>query len=296
MINGNNILAHVRNTISYLRTKVNEDFDLILLNSACGGMSRPDKDHSKELVVACLEAAQPVFWDVSIFASAVRDCDRVFLNTPVRAFSPQRQIWIPANEGYRKNGEWGPVLPCMKIYRDKHNLQKMIEAAIMAVILAYVQKDNRNYILSYAFFRLLDDSDLLILMCEFREVGYVNCDPLSLFNVINAGLSFMSQPFVEKSQLDQISVFTGSHHQSKKNDAKKIQIIYLRRREQHPILSDGTHNPVDWSCQWLVHGHWRNQFHPSDNSHAPVFIQSYVKGPEDKPFKASQQSIYATVR
>ncbi len=112
-----------------------------------------------------------------------------------------------------------------------------------------------------------------------------------------ACLEFMDQNFVEKTNLLKVAQFSSEpRDQSDKARAREIEIVYIRRREQHPTLQDGTPNPVDWSCQWLVKGHWRNQYHPGDKSHKPTFIQSYVKGPEDKPFKVPAQSIHAVVR
>lgn len=38
----------------------------------------------------------------------------------------------------------------------------------------------------------------------------------------------------------------------------------------------------------VVRGHWRQQYHPSDGSHRPRWIASYVKGPEGAPLHLSQ--------
>jgi hypothetical protein len=35
--------------------------------------------------------------------------------------------------------------------------------------------------------------------------------------------------------------------------------------------------------QWVVQGHWRNQWHPSLNRHKPVFVCEHIKGPEGAP-------------
>lgn len=48
----------------------------------------------------------------------------------------------------------------------------------------------------------------------------------------------------------------------------------------------GEGGPVDWQHRWLVRGHWRQQWYPSQQRHAPLFIPPYVKGPDDKPFEA----------
>ena len=73
-----------------------------------------------------------------------------------------------------------------------------------------------------------------------------------------------------------------------------IKIIQLRRRS--PATNGGESQSRDYSCRWLVRGHWRNQFYPSSQSHRPRFIPAYVKGPDDKPLKSTKSSIFAVVR
>lgn len=74
-----------------------------------------------------------------------------------------------------------------------------------------------------------------------------------------------------------------------------IRVILLRRRE-----TNGQHvtEPTDheWSCQWLVRGHWRQQFYPSKHLNQPIWITPYVKGPEDKPLKPPRATVFAVVR
>jgi hypothetical protein len=42
---------------------------------------------------------------------------------------------------------------------------------------------------------------------------------------------------------------------------------------------------VEWSCQWNVKGHWRNQYYPSTGEHKRIFVAEYRKGPQDKPLR-----------
>jgi hypothetical protein len=52
---------------------------------------------------------------------------------------------------------------------------------------------------------------------------------------------------------------------------------------------------VDWAHRWVVRGHWRNQYFPSRQAHAPLWIHPYIKGPEDRPFD-SRPTILSVVR
>lgn len=74
-----------------------------------------------------------------------------------------------------------------------------------------------------------------------------------------------------------------------------IRVIQLRRAEQREGESSQGDSP-EWSCRWIVGGHWRNQYHPSNGGHVPTWILPYVKGPEDKPLKVPTQTVYQVSR
>lgn len=73
-----------------------------------------------------------------------------------------------------------------------------------------------------------------------------------------------------------------------------VKEITLRRFEQY--TPSGVSHTVDWQWQWLVSGHWRNQYYPSTGEYKLIWVEDYVKGPEDKPLKPSQSKIYKVVR
>jgi hypothetical protein len=54
------------------------------------------------------------------------------------------------------------------------------------------------------------------------------------------------------------------------------------RRVQHPDPA-GQQPGRDYRHQWIVAGHWRNQWYPSVGEHRPVWIHPHVKGPPGKP-------------
>lgn len=68
--------------------------------------------------------------------------------------------------------------------------------------------------------------------------------------------------------------------------AEGVGVILLRRAQyQYPSHEHREGEPVDWSCQWWVSGHWRRQWCPGLKKHKPVYIAPYIKGPPDKPLK-----------
>lgn len=78
-----------------------------------------------------------------------------------------------------------------------------------------------------------------------------------------------------------------------------IQVIQLRRRASTP------HEPVpegltekqarEWTCRWVVNGHWRQQPYRTTGEVRPVFIEPYMKGPDDKPLRVRPR-VYAVTR
>lgn len=75
-----------------------------------------------------------------------------------------------------------------------------------------------------------------------------------------------------------------------------VQVVSLRRRQYETQEGKPTLRSVEWSCQWLVRGHWRAQYYPSTGQHRPKWIYPHTKGPADKPLKVGREKVYAVVR
>lgn len=87
--------------------------------------------------------------------------------------------------------------------------------------------------------------------------------------------------------------FTKRRMQRAKIEPGGITVVTLRKRKQH---HEGESNPVDWQNRWMVSGHWRNQWFPSLQSHRQIWINQYVKGPEDKPLVIKEGRAWNFVR
>jgi hypothetical protein len=75
----------------------------------------------------------------------------------------------------------------------------------------------------------------------------------------------------------------------------KIEQVVLRRRESGTGGGEGR----DWSCQWVVRGHWRQQWHGPNKPKEPAFVEAYVKGPADKPLRLpteKRERVYVAKR
>lgn len=86
-------------------------------------------------------------------------------------------------------------------------------------------------------------------------------------------------------------------HAGAKQPDPLVRVVQLRKRGQHhDAVPADEREAVDWSCKWLVQGHWRKQWYPSKQMHQPKWIAPYMKGPEDKPLKLPANRVFAVVR
>lgn len=60
-------------------------------------------------------------------------------------------------------------------------------------------------------------------------------------------------------------------------------LVELRRQSVTHRPTDDRSAGREWTHRWIVRGHWRNQWYPSEGRHRQKFIGGYVKGPEDLP-------------
>jgi hypothetical protein len=77
-------------------------------------------------------------------------------------------------------------------------------------------------------------------------------------------------------------------------EAPLIKVVLLRVKEYRGKKGEGTE--AEWSCRWIVRGHWRAQWYPSVVSHKAIWITPYIKGPEGKPLKKPAANLFAVVR
>lgn len=68
-----------------------------------------------------------------------------------------------------------------------------------------------------------------------------------------------------------------------------VRSISLRRAKVPAREADPDAPRREYDHQWIVRGHWRNQWYPSRNDHRPIYISEYVAGPEDKPLKGGEK-------
>jgi hypothetical protein len=74
---------------------------------------------------------------------------------------------------------------------------------------------------------------------------------------------------------------------------RDVVVVRLRRERTPSEQLGGTAN---YSCRFMVSGHWRNQWHPSTGQHRQTWVSPYVKGPADKPFKPKRGRAFTFFR
>jgi len=65
-----------------------------------------------------------------------------------------------------------------------------------------------------------------------------------------------------------------------------------RKSDKNPESMDR-----EWTCHWLVSGHWRRLNEPRKSDGATMtYVRPHVKGPEDMPFRAPRETVYVAKR
>lgn len=71
----------------------------------------------------------------------------------------------------------------------------------------------------------------------------------------------------------------------------RVRVISLRRRAGE---SSGD-SDREYHHQWIVRGHWRQQWYPERQVHRPIWIAPHIKGPEGAPLLGGEK-VYALKR
>lgn len=72
--------------------------------------------------------------------------------------------------------------------------------------------------------------------------------------------------------------------------------VVMLRRALHRSAGSLLENPREWSTRWWVGGHWRQQAcGEARKERRPTWVSPYIKGPDDKPIRASRR-LFAVMR
>lgn len=93
---------------------------------------------------------------------------------------------------------------------------------------------------------------------------------------------------VETARFDRATLRRMSRQNIKPHE---VRVITLRRQASG---GDGQ-SDREYHHQWLVRGHWRQQWYPSRDVHRPIWIAPHIKGPEGAPLLGGEK-VYALQR
>lgn len=119
---------------------------------------------------------------------------------------------------------------------------------------------------------------------ELIRTGGVDSDVLISTAVLKTAWLLMDQPLTE------ISTETASRASVKRmqrmgfRGSSSVRVIDVKKRS-----GGGSGSGREHRNQWLVNGHWRNQWYPSVQEHRPVWISPYLKGPEGAPILTGEK-------
>lgn len=122
---------------------------------------------------------------------------------------------------------------------------------------------------------------------------------------IAAAQMFMTQRFIGKRKEEVAQKSRRRLERAGDTTIPTIKTVILRREaEAGAAKAAGEPAPetgVNWNYQWFVTGGWQKRRigprdKPEEQSHRPVYIDSYVKGPKDKPLKLPKATVLKVAR
>jgi hypothetical protein len=142
--------------------------------------------------------------------------------------------------------------------------------------------------------RPLGQNDTLADLLARFEVGSYGLLMYPTLRWVFAAFHLMSQHLCVQVECDTDRATKRRAERSKTTVPPKFKVVTLRRMEIDRVNAErnGGKEPTDWRWQWAVRGHWRNQWHPAAQGHRQIFIEAYIKGPEDKPLKPVTKYIF----
>jgi hypothetical protein len=110
-------------------------------------------------------------------------------------------------------------------------------------------------------------------------------------DLLKATWLLMQQPLVRTTEIEPDRTVRKRLRRAGQ-EPKPVRVIELRRPKASSEHGDGDR---EYHHQWIVRGHWRQQWHPKREVHRPVWIAPHIKGPEGAPLIGGEK-VYAWKR
>lgn len=133
------------------------------------------------------------------------------------------------------------------------------------------------------------------LMCGIWVVGqpvdFENNDA-SVIPMLMTFFRFIQEPWVD------VRMMAPSERQVRKRVIRarvtpEVRVVCLRELAHHRTAATGE-STIEYSHRWIVRPHWRQQWYPSQQRHAPRWIPAHIKGPEDRPLLVKDRVFHVS--
>jgi hypothetical protein len=114
-------------------------------------------------------------------------------------------------------------------------------------------------------------------------------------SIVRTVWTLMQQPIVTTARAELQRFDRRRLKRAGEDDDPEVRIVQLRRAKVEGRDGTDGDGSREYHHQWLVNGHWRQQWYPSRNTHRPVWVAPYVKGPEGAPMLGGEK-VHAWTR
>lgn len=106
-------------------------------------------------------------------------------------------------------------------------------------------------------------------------------------SIVAKMLAFIDSPYIPKTSKN---VSRGVRRKMGIKTLPSVTFLLLRQAI-YAKTNANISQTVNWGCQWLVNGHFRNHYFPKEDTNKVIWIPPYTKGPKNKPFKQSVAKV-----
>ncbi len=229
--------------------------------------------------------AKFIFWDVEIFNAALRGSESF-----VGEHFDTTDWWVPTYYTYNEM---------------QNSLYHKDQVSFGMLMLPIQHKDHDRIIVPIGFNGVInpdiksDQGTDLVDSFALEMIGQAyEGEPITEDHLIGQQLSASAAFLKMKVAAKERTRLPRPERRRMKKEGKTEPELYTvsLRKSQGRAEYAGDGEPIERDCHWMVSGHWRRQWYPSVEKHAPLWIDGYVKGDTTKPFKLSKKRVFAAVR
>jgi hypothetical protein len=230
---------------------------------------------------ASIEQAEIVIWERPLVAASIRGAE-VFEALPCPPLPRRKQIWIP-----------------------RYPFREPEEFILALFVDSYPGGDSDSYLSDPKSQQRFTDRGFATLdMLKITKAGVVvngACRLIEGEPVEPADAKLLASMFFLDSEWIGEERETLPRHERRKYERERqpvpeVKTVVLRRSAREGSAHSAGDGSREYSCQWIVSGHWRKQYYPSKGEYAPKYIAPYPKGPVDKPLRTPRPTVYVAKR